>query len=1668
MVTSSSPGGRRSKKNLHIQKLNLIKKINDTLTKVGSSSSRKNSEKVKKKGKRGVADEGAELEEEEEEDRCLEAGAIDMASVGTVSNFMMKQQPISVSVSSVSSVINTSGESTGDGAGHAPLDASGVRGGAKGDDSLSFSDDSTDAENSFIAPPTLPAGMAFQRQLFANFPVFSSTSGGSGGVGGADNFVRQQLNLQQLIHEHSKRSLATDSGAEDDASGCFRGKKRRKQSKPVRITNENELMTSPEEENERKTNQINEEDDHEEGQIIRNASGAADVNRLFQYSAGSAGFAGFPWPYAMHPQQQQQQQQQQQHDPSSPRSSGSDEFPAASGASAMGGLLPFAGSNPFLFPFLNSPSLRALEAHRQGAAAPSGSGASAAPIRIFNHEAYCELCNKEFCNKYFLKTHKANKHGIYSSEILNPPASGASGVSGTCGGPATTVALSSGAVPVSCGSVTVVSSAEMLPATSVTTAPLVTASYGPPLSLTVGAMTYGMNVMESPHVPVSSASGDAFAGFNAAAAVAAMGKSGSAGSGADFFPMWMTPPTSGANHSKNRHQQQQQQQQQGASGASGIVNPEAYCELCQKEFCNKYFLKRHKAKMHGIVADPAVSSAGSTPTSTPTSASGNNPPTAKKIISSVALKTHPPPPLVMLKNPLLPAAELGTKTQPECSPEAPEGVHQEMMSCDSNGIDRRDPEMTDHDISGMTATSGMSAECGSMGIPRFDLCRDSLSLLKIPTPTLSMFAMSPPGGASGGASGEQQQQQRRTIFSPERLRQMGVINTEAFCEICCKEFCNKYFLRTHKYKKHGVGSMPDPPSLPAAQKFTSGTSGESDQTIPLNLAAPLTSSTPLATSLEAPEGPEATGSVCEVCNRPFQSAYLLHMHKTYFHGSNPEQAEEGNVSDQAARAEVIKTEAAEAQPEEEESDAAQQQNISHDLQKLQSMIMELNGTALPPEASHPAALHPGQHPVTSSSSTSSSSSLEFLRRMEKINCGNYDPSAGADGPRSIHHDQTQMMNSGGGIVKIVTSSPPHTPISSAAQSTVCTACNKDFMTEYLLKLHLHNYHGTTSGISTSGDDVTPTQFNANERGGLKLSELLDLHNNGTSGALNSLMMSGSQSGSGGGGGKKAEGGGKRISSTPTRSYCEICNKELCNKYFMKTHMLKMHGINLESGGTVLGGVTCDICNKELCSKYFLKVHKQNTHGIYEHDSALPTPTSAMLPMTTNLSKDGVMDLSVSFHRPADSCDSPQKTIPAPTSGTSGENCPVCPKRFRSLKSLKVHLSQEHGIPPTPTPLPEVAPLGECGSRNSGFLNTPQSCYICSQSFNDVVALQVHLIKQHASHLDSPTSGHQNPGKEAPPEAAAAAAASLNLQQLLLDHTPKTFRCSFCDFATASLPYLFAHERSHQPPQLPVQQHPPELKQQIQCPLCQHQLPLEHFQHHLMSHQLPNFLQTLIPSASAPEAPPEDYEDEEEEEEEEEEETQQQLVPVASKRFRCSVCRKKFPTRPLCLRHILARHPAVQLTPSGSTSGSTSGSSRSGRFIRTARAFSCPRCGYSTTHPQLLRMHLRQQQCIPVIARNADLQQLPPYLGMPPGKQDFVLQAFLMAHPPQHPKSNGLPQVSLSAPELLLPVSQGEEAEEEEEAAKDAQEDHFIPSVILLPVNRRIAKALSVTFSLTPA
>jgi hypothetical protein len=52
---------------------------------------------------------------------------------------------------------------------------------------------------------------------------------------------------------------------------------------------------------------------------------------------------------------------------------------------------------------------------------PNGStdnGTNSTPTRIFHADAFCGICRKEFCNKYFLKTHLANKHGIFDQSVV--------------------------------------------------------------------------------------------------------------------------------------------------------------------------------------------------------------------------------------------------------------------------------------------------------------------------------------------------------------------------------------------------------------------------------------------------------------------------------------------------------------------------------------------------------------------------------------------------------------------------------------------------------------------------------------------------------------------------------------------------------------------------------------------------------------------------------------------------------------------------------------------------------------------------------------------------------------------------------------------------------------------------------------------------------------------------------------------------------------------------------------------------------------------------------------------------------------------------------------------------------------------------------------------------
>ena len=200
----------------------------------------------------------------------------------------------------------------------------------------------------------------------------------------------------------------------------------------------------------------------------------------------------------------------------------------------------------------------------------------------------------------------------------------------------------------------------------------------------------------------------------------------------------------------------------------------------------------------------------------------------------------------------------------------------------------------------------------------------------------------------------------------------------------------------------------------------------------------------------------------------------------------------------------------------------------------------------------------------------------------------------------------------------------------------------------------------------------------------------------------------------------------------SRSYCEICKKELCNKYFMKTHMLKMHGINIESipgpigavsqanstsMGGLSGGVSCHICKKELCSKYFLKVHMQNSHGIITGmDGVMDMGPGGLPPFPPGM-VEGSGAVSNLFKGLFPMGGPPPELLSLPSGDQEKD------RYFSRLLGEQSEISRER--------LKDLEKQGRRNSENPER-HTKHSCSLCGDTFPEIVALQVHIIKNHGA------------------------------------------------------------------------------------------------------------------------------------------------------------------------------------------------------------------------------------------------------------------------------------------------------------------------------------------------
>lgn len=380
-----------------------------------------------------------------------------------------------------------------------------------------------------------------------------------------------------------------------------------------------------------------------------------------------------------------------------------------------------------------------------------------------------------------------------------------------------------------------------------------------------------------------------------------------------------------------------------------------------------------------------------------------------------------------------------------------------------------------------------------------------------------------------------------------------IFNYEAYCLLCKKEFCNKYFLKTHKANKHGI--VDDGSSTVAMKQIAEYIKAMSKTS---------------ENGVSQTEG-ECKQPFCDLCNRKYSGKYLSRRRRAKchrrvdgdgFYGGNS--FDEPKIVQSSSQTSTNETGSTLYEP------LALIQNDMDDNQKEDEKSIEQETPLNLIVASKDSVNGDDEEENETSQMGKSEESDQETEKNIDMEMDTYE----SDGMERETADSDE--GSSENIEKLQTMLLKLTP--SESETKICGVCNE---------VMDGNHDQKCVPVKQEREQHFTEAMNESSNESKQDMPMLKKENRSY------IFMNRMEN-------------VKKIK--PTSSYCEICNKELCNKYFMRTHMQRMHGIEIEHG-TQLGGVTCNVCNKELCSKYFLRVHKQNTHGIMNPNSMVGPSTS---------------------------------------------------------------------------------------------------------------------------------------------------------------------------------------------------------------------------------------------------------------------------------------------------------------------------------------------------------------------------------------------------------------------------------------------------------------------------
>ncbi|KAI6172276.1 hypothetical protein M3Y98_00955100 [Aphelenchoides besseyi] len=649
---------------------------------------------------------------------------------------------------------------------------------------------------------------------------------------------------------------------------------------------------------------------------------------------------------------------------------------------------------------------------------------------------------------------------------------------------------------------------------------------------------------------------------------------------------------------------------------------DAYCDICDKVYCNRYFLKTHRLKKHGI-ADSPIS------TTTPTVATISSP---SKTETDWTAEPQTPQrsesPMTNLNEHPTNMPRLTTENEDTQSPES--GSEQQIChSCDS--CEKEFDSLThllQHQLVHHNANQQPTPQTPKTPIshpPPSQPSPQSQQHTPISTDVFNTLSQLLPNFQFSGGNFQQSPllnlgnfqsglplseeldvariAQQLTASQSNGLQNTGITKTpkrqysstgKNVCDLCNKELCNKYFLRTHMLKMHKIvldENKSIVPNIDSSEKEKEGDDPSPCDMCSLKVNTPSIleqlnlmglmngnqqngSSTPdlqafFETQALAGLTPTSTSQVtqskqndayCDICDKVLCNRYFLKTHRLKKHGivDSPISTTTPTV---ATISSPSKTETDwTAEPQTPQRSESPMTNLSEPPAKMPRLTTEKEETQSSESGSQQQICH------SCDSCEKEFDSLTHLLQHQLV-----------------HHNANQQP----------TPQTPKTPISHpppsqpSPQSQQHTPISTDVFNT--LSQLLPNFH-------------LPPLFNmGNFQSGLPFGQELDVAR------IAQLLTANQSNGPQNTGIMKTP---KRQYTSTSKNYCDLCNKEVCNKYFLRTHMLKMHKIVIDENKTVIANIDtlekekegdisfrCDLCRLKLDTRQELRDHKREVHNI---------------------------------------------------------------------------------------------------------------------------------------------------------------------------------------------------------------------------------------------------------------------------------------------------------------------------------------------------------------------------------------------------------------------------------------------------------------------------------------